>query len=85
MEPLDGNAVAGALYEHFGNEMTTVWGECGHCGNHAQIAELKVYARAPGSVVRCRICGNVLMVFVTIRDSVEVRFGRYRLLDAPAA
>lgn len=85
MEHLDGNAVAGALYEHFGQEMTTAWGECGHCGMRGQIAELRVYARAPGPVARCQRCGNVLMVFVTIHESADVRLGRYKLLDSPAA
>ena len=28
MEPLDGNAIAGSLYEYFGSEMTTVTGSC---------------------------------------------------------
>jgi hypothetical protein len=28
------------------------------------VAELVVYRRAPGTVVRCRTCGSVLMVFV---------------------
>jgi uncharacterized Zn finger protein len=85
MEPLDGNAVAGALYEHFGHEMTTAWGECGYCGNRGQIAELRVYARAPGPVARCQKCGKVAIVFVTIHDSADVRINRYKLLDTPAA
>jgi uncharacterized Zn finger protein len=33
-----------------------------------QVAELVVYLRGPGTVVRCRSCGSVLMVFVTIHD-----------------
>jgi uncharacterized protein DUF6510 len=32
MQPLDGNAIAGALYEAFGGEMTTRTGVCEHCG-----------------------------------------------------
>jgi hypothetical protein len=31
-------------------------------------AELVVYRRAPGTVVRCRTCGSVLMVFVKAHD-----------------
>ena len=31
------------------------------------VAELVVYQRAPGTVVRCRSCDSVLMVFATIR------------------
>ena len=32
------------------------------------VAELAVYMDAPGTVVRCRSCDNVLMVFVKIHD-----------------
>jgi hypothetical protein len=61
MEPLDGNAIAGELFEHFGTEMTTATGTCRSCGTTAVIAELTVYLSAPGAVVRCRHCGNVVM------------------------
>jgi hypothetical protein len=64
MDPLDGNAIGGDLLVHFGHEMTTATGICGHCGARGQVAELVVYARAPGAVVRCPSCGNVVMVIV---------------------
>jgi hypothetical protein len=67
MEALDGNAIAGLLVELFGAEMTTATGECAHCGAVAQVAELVVYLRAPGTVVRCRSCSGVLMVLVDRR------------------
>ena len=72
MEALDGNAIAGALFEHFGTEMTTAVGTCAHCGTRSQIAELVVYNRAPGTVVRCRHCGNVVMVLVSARGELRV-------------
>jgi hypothetical protein len=31
-----------------------------------------VYLRAPGTIVRCRTCDNVLMAFVTVRDRMCV-------------
>jgi Family of unknown function (DUF6510) len=31
-----------------------------------------VYQQAPGTVVRCRTCGSVLMVFVTARDEMRI-------------
>jgi Family of unknown function (DUF6510) len=46
MDALDGNAIAGWLFEHFGSEMTTVVGRCRHCGTRSLIAELAVYTRA---------------------------------------
>jgi phage FluMu protein Com len=67
MDPLDGNAIAGQLVAIFGTEMTTATGECAHCGAVAQVAETVVYLRAPGVVVRCRNCSEVLMVLVDKR------------------
>jgi hypothetical protein len=67
MDALDGNAIGGLLREVFGVEMTTARGVCGHCGAAGPVAEMVVYLRAPGTVVRCRSCGAVLMVLVEIR------------------
>jgi predicted RNA-binding Zn-ribbon protein involved in translation (DUF1610 family) len=38
---------------------------------------------APGAVVRCPNCGNVVIVLVTIRGRARIHFDRYELLDAP--
>jgi Family of unknown function (DUF6510) len=72
MKPLedhvvDGNAIGGMLIELFGNEMTTAVGTCGVCGTVGQVAEMAVYQPKLGTVVRCRVCDNVLMVFVEVR------------------
>ena len=61
------NAIAGLLLEVFGAEMTTATGVCGSCGASGYVAELEVYLRAPGTVVRCRSCRSVVMVLVTVR------------------
>lgn len=84
MEALDGNAIAGALFEHFGVEMTTTRGSCTHCGATSQIAALRVYTRAPGTVARCPTCGNVVMVLVEIRDTLRTELTGFRLLNAAA-
>ncbi len=68
MEALDGNAIAGLLFDVFGAEMTTATGVCASCGAGGPVAEVDVYLRAPGTVVRCRSCASVLMVLVTVRD-----------------
>lgn len=68
MEALDGNAIGGLLYEIFSTDMTAAVSVCGNCGATCQVAELAVYAHAPGTVVRCRSCDSVLMVFVKIHD-----------------
>jgi hypothetical protein len=72
MEALDGNAIAGRLEEAFGIELTTAASVCGTCGASGPVAELAVYVRAPGTVVRCRSCGAVLMVLVTVREHICV-------------
>ena len=64
---LDGNSIGGMLMELFGHEMTTAVGTCGRCGTTGQVAELAVYLTRMGTVVRCRVCDNVLMVFVEVR------------------
>jgi uncharacterized protein DUF6510 len=67
MEALDGNAIGGLLYDVFGVEMTSAAGTCAACGATSLVAELCIYLRAPGTVARCRSCGRVVMVLVTVR------------------
>jgi hypothetical protein len=69
MDALDGNAIAGQLYEAFGREMTLATGVCASCGATALLAEVVVYLRAPGTVARCRSCGAVLAVIVSARGT----------------
>ncbi len=64
---LDRNAIGGMLMEVFGTDMTTATGRCGKCGTDGQLAEMAVYEARLGTVVRCRVCDNVLMVFVRVR------------------
>jgi DNA-directed RNA polymerase subunit RPC12/RpoP len=70
LEPsaLDGNAIGGLLWEVFGTEMTHAAARCGTCGATGPMAETVVYLRGPGTVVRCRNCGAVLMVVVRHRQ-----------------
>jgi hypothetical protein len=80
MDALDGNAIAGPLFDYFGTEMTTATGTCTHCGASAQIAELRVYSRAPGTVVRCYSCGQVVIVILNIRDHLRIDTRGFQLL-----
>ncbi len=80
MEALDGNAIAGALHDYFGVEMTTAAGVCAHCRTRALVAELQVYRSAPGTVVRCRACSDVVMVVIEARGRVTVDHRHFRLV-----
>jgi hypothetical protein len=84
MDPLDGNAIGGMLFEAFGRDMTTATGTCANCGARGQAAELRVYLRAPGAVGRCRNCGAILIVMTQIRGTTCVDLHGYASLDMPA-
>jgi hypothetical protein len=85
MEALDGNAIAGVLHSVFGVEMTTATGVCAHCGATGEVAELVVYLRAPGTVVRCRSCNGLLMVLVDVHGIVCVDLQGLASLEAARA
>jgi hypothetical protein len=85
MEPLDGNAIGGPLIDVFGAEMTGVIGTCGYCGDTGPVAELVVYRQAPGTVARCRACGNIVMVFVKVRGTTCVDLMGMASLGQPGA
>jgi hypothetical protein len=72
MDALDGNAIGGLLTDVFAAEMTTVASTCVTCGATRPVAELVVFRRAPGTVVRCRSCDHVLMVFIQAHGRIAV-------------
>jgi Family of unknown function (DUF6510) len=63
---MDGNAVAGRLQELFVPEMTAARGRCASCGQVGEMGAqlLYMYHQAPGAVLRCNNCNNVLLVLV---------------------
>lgn len=61
---LDGNELAGAMRELFAVDVTMARGQCASCGRTGTLAETRVYAMAPGLVVRCIDCEEVLLRFV---------------------
>jgi ribosomal protein L24E len=58
---LDANAVAGLLYQIFGAEMTASMSQCAHCGNRGEVGTLRAYVHAPGIVLRCSVCSEVVV------------------------
>jgi hypothetical protein len=81
---LDGNAVAGTLATIFGADVTNVPGRCAHCGSMSRIGTLRAYTRAPGAVLRCGVCGQVVLrvvetveaTYVDARGAAFLRFDR---------
>ena len=74
---LDANATAGLLYEIFGTEMTASPTECASCGQEGEIGELLAFVQAPGVILRCKTCENVVLRIVQTPDEI--------LLDARGA
>ena len=79
---LDGNSIGGLLRDVFGVEMTAAECVCAHCGFRGVLASCEVYLNGPGTVVRCRGCRQVLMVFVEVRGTTCVDCTGLRDLSA---
>jgi len=81
---LDANAAAGVLAEIFGVEMTSAPTECAACGNQAEIGTLLAFTQAPGIVLRCSACENVMLrlvqtpeaTYLDARGAVYLRLAR---------
>ncbi len=61
---LDGNAAAGLLHDAFGTEVTAAPAQCASCGNVGAIGALLAFTRAPGTVLRCSVCRQVVLRIV---------------------
>ncbi len=83
MDALDGNAIGALLIDVFGTEMTAASSTCATCGASRPVAELVVYRQAPGTVVRCRTCGSVLMVFVKVHGVTGIALSGLASLSQP--
>ena len=81
MDAVDGNAIAGELFEVFGDEMTTAVGTCAHCGATNALGTVQVYVHAPGTVLRCPACTNVLMTIVRSHEHLHVDLSGVRRVE----
>ena len=70
MNYLDGNAAAGELSRIFAMDITSAEGQCANCGTKEHFAEAHLYMQCPGLVVRCALCGDVLLRFVNTTHHV---------------
>ena len=59
---LDGNGAAGELREIFVTDITSARVSCGGCGRVEPVGAQHAYVRAPGVVLRCCHCDEVLLV-----------------------
>ena len=78
---LDGNALGGMMLELFGREMTSATASCRFCGAVEQMACVDVYVQAPGVVVRCRHCENVLMKVVRSPERTWLDLSGIQLIE----
>lgn len=84
---LDGNAAAGVLRGLFTVDLTAALGGCGGCGRRAALADGRLYADAPGLVVRCPDCDLVLLRVVASPDRtwLDLRGLAYVEMPTPPA
>ncbi len=81
---LDGNAAAGILNEIFALEMTSNSIECAHCGREGEMGSLLAFTQAPGVVLRCPGCENIILrivqspeaIYLDLRGAVFIRLER---------
>jgi len=78
---VDGSALAGELSEVFFQEMTVARVACGGCGAVEQLGADHAYIQAPGMVLRCFHCDNVLLVMVRAGDRLRVSFAGTKWID----
>ncbi|HXB03326.1 MAG TPA: DUF6510 family protein [Candidatus Angelobacter sp.] len=81
---VDGNAIGGLLREIFAMEMTAAETTCAGCGAVNAVARVDVYMKAPGVVVRCPECKQVLMLVVHGRGRYWVDLRGVRRLEFAA-
>jgi len=84
---LDGNAVGGVLGEIFPLEMTMAHIRCAGCNAVEPVGAEMVYMDAPGMVMRCMHCDNVLLTLVRGEGHywLEMRGATWLQMTAPSS
>lgn len=80
---VDGNALAGPLRELFVHEMTETRISCRGCGKVEPIGAQHAYVQAPGFVLRCCHCQEVLLVMTRGVGRYVLAFPGSGWLDVP--
>lgn len=84
MEHVDGNALAGPLAEIFPFDITSAVGRCAHCGSAGMIGDAMVYFAAPGTIVRCASCDEVLATLIASSSRIWLSLSGVRGLTVSA-
>jgi hypothetical protein len=71
---VDGNAVAGTLGQIFVHEVSDARIACGGCGKVEPVGAEHAYTQAPGIVIRCCHCEDVLLVVTPAEDRYVLGF-----------
>lgn len=74
-QTVDGNAIAGMLWDLFGADVTALVGTCGGCGSLAAFAEAVVELDSHAAIVRCRTCTRTLFTVLQSPDGTSMRIG----------
>lgn len=69
---VDGNVLAGPLSEVFSVDMTTATATCASCGDAAPLAVAMVYLKPSTYIVRCHVCGEVLLTVIQSSKSTRI-------------
>lgn len=66
---LDGNAIGGLLQHLFARDVTTSQTCCDNCGQKGEVGTLLAFTQAPGVVLRCPACKEVMArIVMTAKD-----------------
>jgi hypothetical protein len=78
---LDGNGAAGALREVFIREITSARIACDGCGKVEPIGAEHAYVQAPGIVLRCCHCEDILLVMTHREGNYVLGFKGSRWIE----
>jgi hypothetical protein len=84
MMRVDGNAMGGMLSEVFAREVTSARMACDGCGQVEPVGAEHAYLQAPGMVLRCRHCEQVLVVVTKVNGTYFLSFRGVRWFELPA-
>jgi hypothetical protein len=79
---LDGNAAAGELAQVFSVDITSVQSTCANCGSTGALGAAHLF-NGPGYVLRCTVCGCVLLRLVTAPGRIFIELTGIRLMEIP--